>query len=270
MQYASVRVLTALFLILCSTAVWSQTESTSTYAKVTSNQVSLETGLIKGYFKDLNFAQLNYNESGALLSLTYLRQNPDGNRIFAADIDFANGKIKSDVGEFFDARHTLGNVELSFLWRLRQLKKTNLSFFLGPQYNSFIQYVDWNDQEAWTYLAAHGLNIKGFVRYKGSGRRSFETSISIPVVLVFVRPPYNGYDLFIQENSENLLKIAFRGELASFNKYFAVDWKTIYRYAASNHLDFIFGFLFRYQGVSGYNKIRHFQNQLTVGFAIKF
>ena len=269
MRYGSNRVLFALLLVVCRITTWAQKDTAATPSEITSNQIGFEIGINKGYFKDLNFSSLNYREGGTLFSLNYIRWKPDRQHMFTADVDFASGKMKSDVTEFFDAQHILGNIELSFLWQLRLMENRNLSFFLGPQYNSFIQYVDWNDQSGWSYLATHGLNIKGFVRYKAS-RRSFETSLSIPLVQVFVRPPYNGYDLFIQENSEDVFKIIFRGELASFNEYVAVDWKTVYRYAASNHVDFVFGYLFRYQGVSGYNKVTHFQNQLTFGFAIKF
>jgi hypothetical protein len=270
MRHGSNRLFFALFFVICWNTAWSQKDSASILTEITSDQIGFEIGFIKGYFKDLNFSPLNYEEGGTVFSLSYIRRKPDGQHMFIADVDFASGQMKPGTTEFFDAQHTIGNVELSYLWRLRQPKNKKLSFFLGPQYNSFIQYVDWNDQSGWTYLATHGLDIKGFARYKASSRKSFETSLSIPIVQVFVRPPYNGYDLFIQENSEDVVKIAFRGELASFNEYVAVDWKTVYRYAASNHLDFVFGYLFRYQGVSGYNKVRHFQNQVTVGFAIKF
>lgn len=266
----SARTIFALLIVLGCNATWAQQDSVASITKITSNQIGFEIGFIKGYFKDLNFSPFNYKESGTLFSLNYIRQKPEGWHRLTADVDFASGGMTSKASDLFNTRHTLGNVEFSFLWRLRQPKNKNLAFFLGPQYNTFIQYVDWNDQESWSYLATHGLNIKGFASYKASNRKRFEMSISIPVVQLFVRPPYNGYDLFIQENSENIFKIAFRGELASFNQYIAVDWKTVYRYAASNHLDFVFGYLFRYQGVSGYNKVRHFQNQLSMGFAIKF
>ena len=270
MRYESTRVFFVLLLTLSCNTAWTQNDSVASISQPTSNQIGLEIGFIKGHYKDLNFSPLNYTENGSLFSVSYVRRKPEGKHLFTADIDFANGQMKSEGSGFFSSQHILGNIEFSFLWRLNQRKNNNLSFFLGPQYNSFIQYVDWNDQSSWTYLATHGLNLKGFVGYKASQRRRFEMSISIPVVQIFVRPPYNGYDLYIQENSENVFKLIFRGELASFNQYIAVDWKTVYRYAASDHLDFVFGYLFRYQNVSGYNKVTHIQNHFTFGFAIKF
>jgi hypothetical protein len=269
MLYRSLQVLLILLVVLGCNNASAQSDSISS-VKTNANQIGFEIGFIKGYFKDLNFSLLNYKENGAVFSLNYIRQKPEGRHRITADVDFANGQMKSGVSDFFYADHILGNVEFSFLWRLRQPINKKLSFFLGPQYNSFIQYVGWNGQESWTYLATHGLNVKGFAAYKVSNRKQFEMSISIPVVQLFVRPPYNGYDLYIQEHSEDIFKIAFRGELASFDQYFAIDWKTVYRYTASHHLDFVFGYLFRYQGVSGYNKVTHFQNQFTVGLAIKF
>jgi hypothetical protein len=269
-QTRSGRVIITFLLLLCFDVASAQTDSVPGITKITSSQIGLEIGFIKGYFKDLNYSPLNYTEGGTMFSLSYSRNNPKSRHMFAADIDFASGQMKSGAQDFFYTDHTLVNLELSFLWRMRQPKNKDLSFFLGPQYNSFIQYLDWNDQSSWTYLATHGLHLKGFLSYKPSARRRFETSISIPFVQLFVRPPYNGYDLYIQEHSEDIMKLAFRGEVASFNKYIAVDWKTVYRYAASNHLDFVFGYLFRYQSVSGYNKLTHFQNQFTFGFAIKF
>ncbi|WP_423148380.1 hypothetical protein [Rubrolithibacter danxiaensis] len=256
-----------LFLVLICTNILAQDDESPGFIK---NKIGIEAGINVGYLKDRNFSPLNYNETGAIFSLNYIHVKPAMKSILTADLDFTNGKLKADPTDFFNAISLSGNLEVSLLWKVSQSKNNRLLFFLGPQYNSYLQYIDWNERETWSYLTTHGIDLKGSVLYKLSDKKTFQSSLSIPIVQLLVRPPYNGFDQYIVQNQEKVLKILLRGELASFDKYYGFDWKTLYKYAASNHLDFNLSYMLRFQQVNGFNKMVHFQNQLTAGFSIKF
>jgi hypothetical protein len=246
-------------------------QSSSDSAKTFNTQLSFEIGPHLGYLKDLGFSPLNYRETGTLLSVLYALPGRNDKYLFTVDIDFTSGKLKTKTAENLTTPFIQGNIEVSLLWKLRKIRGERLKMFLGPQYNSYFQYMQWGEEmDSWNYMMVHGLNLKVLALYRISDKKRLQTSLSIPLLENFVRPPYNGFDQYIVENQEKILKLSFRGELASFNRYVAIDWRTTYQYAVSAHLDFIFGYLFRYQHVPGYNKVRHFQNQFTSGFAIKF
>jgi hypothetical protein len=235
------------------------------------NSIGFGVGPILGYLKDKNYSPLNYRESGIVLSLFYENVNRKGNRIIAAQIDYASGKLKTDAGADLTTSRYEGNIEISMLFRISPPEKKRLVFFAGPHYNSFAYYMQWGDErDAWNYLMVHSLNLKGFLRYNLSERKSFRTTLSIPVIENLVRPPYNGFDQFIVENQEKVIMLAFHGKLASFKDYRALDWKTSYRYTLSSGVDFNVSYLFRFQQVTGENKLVRFQNQLAGGFTFKF
>ena len=233
------------------------------------NQIGFEIGPHFGYLLDLNFSPLNYRESGILLSLDYKRNSKNGNLLFVADLDYTYGKLKTDADDFFTTPFHQGNIEVSVLFKLRKGKPGKLTFFIGPQYNSFFQYLEWGDErESWSYLMAHGLNFKCFGAYNITTTSRLETSLSIPLLSNLVRPPYNGFDQYIVDHSEKVIALSFRGEPATFDKFLAFDWKTTYRYQASDRVGLLLGYMMRYQRVPGANELTQFQNQFTTGLAV--
>ena len=235
------------------------------------DQLAVEVGPHLGYLRDINFSPLNYRETGIVFSLAYSHRNKKDNLLFTADVDYMQGKLKTDVSDYFTTNMFLANLELSLLFKLSNSAQRKLLMFAGPQYNSFFQYAQWGtDRESWTYLMAHGLNIKGLAMYRISARSSIQSSLSIPVISNFVRPPYNGFDQYIVDHSEKVMQLSFRGETASFDKYVAFDWKTTYCYDTGEHLSVLFRYLARYQYVPGVNKVVQFQNQLTAGVLLRW
>ena len=259
------------FFISCTVEqVFAQTDTLlENKSRVYKNQFGFEVGLNSGYLKDKNFSYSNYKETGALFSVNYTRAKPNGKYVLITDVDFSSGQLTSNYTDNFTSKYIFLNVEVSFLYRLPQFKNEKVVVLLGPQLNTNFQYVDWDDRKSWSYLAAHGLSVKGLAKYKISEKKGFQTSLSVPVLLLLVRPPYNGYDLYIQQNRENILALLFRGDLSSFNRYLNVDWKTTYEYTVSNRVNCNLGYLFRYQRVYGNNSLKHIQNQFTAGFSIK-
>ncbi|MGC3945701.1 MAG: hypothetical protein QM762_14465 [Chryseolinea sp.] len=94
--------------------------------------------------------------------------------------------------------------------------------------------------------------------------------MSIPLLTNLVRPPYNGFDQYIVEHENEVAHLSVRGKTATFNKYIAFDWKTRYQYNLSERVGLVFNFLLRYQFVAGDNNVKHLQNQLTTGIAVKW
>jgi len=233
------------------------------------NQIGFQIGYNQGYLKDLNFSALNYKENGLLYSLNYIHQKPNGKGIFNVDMDFSLGKLKTRASKDFTSAITMANLELSYVRKLTN-KDSKYSFYLGGQYNSYLQILDWNDYESFSFLATHGIGLKGLLSYNLNSKHKFTTSLFIPVFQDLVRPPYNGIDETIIEDQDNTVKLIFAGKPSSFNTYFAFDWKLNYFYAISNRFDLTATYLVRYQNVSEINKVKHLQNQFTIGLNFKF
>ena len=268
MKYQST-VLGLMLLLIASSVAQAQTDSLATVNK--KNQISFSIGPHLGYLKDLNFSPLNYRERGILLSLDYNRKNSKESRLFTTELNFHSGKLKTRSSDFFTTPFLQASLKFAFLFKVQQTKQKKLSLFLGSEYQSFVQYMQWGEEmDSWNYLMLHGFSLKALGEYQITGNKNVQISLSVPFLGNLVRPPYNGFDQYIVEHQDDILKIAFRGELASFTKYRAIDWKTIYHYTATDHLGFTFGYTWRYQYVPGPNKMKSFQNLLTTGFRIKF
>jgi hypothetical protein len=251
-----------------SQGAFSQNEKVkSSLSKVYKNQIGIQVGYNQGYLKDLNFSPLNYKESGTLYALNYTHQKPKG--IFYVDLDFSLGKLKTRASKHFTSSMTLANLEISYVRKLTK-KESKYFFHLGGQYSSYLQILDWNDYESFSFLAIHGIGVKGLLSYNINSKHKFNTSLFIPVFQDLVRPPYNGIDETIIENQDNTVKLIFAGKPSSFNTYCSFDWKFNYLYSISNRLDLTATYLARYQNVFEINTVKHLQNQFTVGVNFNF
>lgn len=233
------------------------------------NQIGFDLGFNQGFLKDLNFSPLNYQEGGLLYSLDYVRKQSKGKGILSIDADFSFGKLQTAASESFISEQTLFNLELSYLRKIN-LENQNWQFYLGGQYNSYLQILDWNDFDSFSFLATHGIGLKGFTAYKINDKNSIQSTFFLPLIQNLVRPPYNGIDEYIIENQDNILKILTHGKPAVFNKYIAFDWKVNYIYVLNSRLNLRISYLLRYQNVNEINKFIQLQNQFTTGLLLKF
>lgn len=265
------KILVLFILSLFSQFVYSQKNDlgTNSIGGKYKNQIGIQIGYNQGYLKDLNFSALNYKEGGLLYSFNYTHQKPSGKNIFNVDIDYCSGKLKTKVSKDFTSEITVANLEFSYARKLTK-KDNELTFYLGGQYNSYLQILDWEDLESFSFLATHGIGPKGLLTYNVNSKHKFTTSLFIPVFQNLVRPPYNGIDETIIENQDNTVKIIFAGKLASFDKFFGFDWKLNYTYAISNRFDLSATYLARYQNVAEINMVKHLQNQYAIGLNFKF
>ena len=234
------------------------------------NAIGLSYGVNSGLLKDLNFSALHYKESGHLFSLQYLRHNPIRKNIFEVGIDFSSGKTKTDVSPFLTANYIYGKINVSYYLKFVASKSEKWNFYAGAGYVTNFFSVEWNDYEAFSYFAAHGLTLNCKANYIINKRNQFYSTISIPFFELLARPPYNGRDEFIIENENSPAKIFFHGKLATFNQYFGFSWTTKYIFSVNKLIDLSANYNLNLQKVSGVNKLTHLQNQLQAGLNFKF
>lgn len=236
--------------------------------KTSQNSLGIRVGYNQGYFKDLNFSPLNYTEAGMLFGLTYTKLSSKEKGVLNVDLEFSSSQLKTKKSSYLVSNSTLANLEISYLRRVSSSK--DLSFYIGGEYSSYVQIVDWQDFDSFSYLASHGIGVKGLLFYDLTPIHRFSTSLFIPVFQFLARPPYNGIDEEIIENQDNIAKIIFNGSPSSVGQYLALEWKINYLLSISEKVDLSATYLLRYQNLSEINKVIHLQNQLSIGANIKF
>jgi hypothetical protein len=232
--------------------------------------IGLSYGVNSGLLKDLNFSPLHYQETGRLVSLQYLRNNPNRKNIFEMGIDFSSGKARADVSAFLTSNFIYGKINASYYRKINASKNDQWNFYAGAGYATNLFYVEWDDNEAFSYVATHGLTLNFKTNYAINQRNQVHSSISLPFLQLLARPPYNGRDEFIIENQNNPAKIFFHGKLATFNQYYGFSWATQYHFSMSKHTDLSLNYNLNLQKVTSENRLIHLQNQLQAGLNFKF
>ncbi|MEQ9413040.1 MAG: hypothetical protein RIF39_04385 [Cyclobacteriaceae bacterium] len=233
------------------------------------NQIGMAAGNNRGYVKDLNFSALNYHETGFFYSLDYIRQQRNGKGLLIVDADVSLGKLKTRTSYFFTSNNTMANLEVAYLRKIN-LKNLKLETYVGGQFNTYLQILEWNDYESFSFVATHGIGLKTIVNFKLNSKNRFQTSLFLPLFQNLVHPPYNGIDETIIGNQDNMFKLIISGQPASLNKYLAFDWKLNYSLAFTYRFDWNVSYLVRYQNINEVNKFVHLQNQLTTGLTFNF
>ena len=238
--------------------------------KTRKNQIGICAGYSQGFLKDPIFSNLNYTENGYLVDLHFRHFTSNYNNLIEANVNFSSGKLKTNNIDFFTSSYILANVNLAYLRKLPNHKSQYFSSYLGVNYKTRVQYLDWNNQTAFSFIATHGLSVQTNLFYNIKTKHSIETALSIPVFQVLVRPPYNGIDNFITDNQDNTFKLIFTGKPTSLNKYFAINWGTNYKYAISEQFELKLGYTLNYERVFETQEFIQLQNQIMTGINFKF
>ena len=256
-----------LTLLLClAVNVYSQSDTT----KTRKNHIGVLGGYNQGFLKDQIFSNLNYTEDGYLVGLHYRHLKPNGKNLIEANLSFSSGKMKTNYADFFTSSYILANINLAYLRTLPNLKNKKMSIYLGAKYKTQIQYLDWNNQTSFSFLATHGLSLQTVILYDIKPKHSVETGLSIPFFQLLVRPPYNGIDNFITSNQDNTVKLIFTGKPTTINKYFGINWTSNYKYEINKRFELQLGYIFNYERVFDTHKFIQLQNQITTGVNFKF
>jgi len=262
-----------LFLILClfcgGLALHAQ-ESTKEVRK-SNHQIGLSAGYNSGIFKDDNFSPLHYSTSGLLLGLSYQKlKNRNGN-IFFATLDYNADAVKTEVSDEFGASTIQANLGIAYLKNISVVQSDKWKFAVGGRYNFFLQYLDYNEQSAISFLANHSIDGMGLVEYQLNSKSQISAQLSLPLLSLTVRPPYNGTDEELAYNNDNApLKVITNGDVGTVNQLFAYDLKLRYDYRLSNRFTWNVAYLNRYQNANGISKIVQMQHQFTTGLALNF
>ncbi|MEM6736177.1 MAG: hypothetical protein AAF620_08930 [Bacteroidota bacterium] len=240
-------------------------------SKSLNDHIGVSVGYNQGYFKDLLFSPLNYIQGGALYGLRYVRQSPNDKNLIELNMQYSSGELNVSDLDNFTASYLFGKFKLGYLHRISLIKRNNLKVYLGGEYQTQIHSLEWLDASvAASWFGTHGLRVKALASYQIQKRHQVQTALSIPVFQSLVRPPFNVRDEFVDENQDNILAFVFRGESASLDKYFAIDWETSYYFELSKRLDMLFTYQMIYQRVFDVHRLIQFQNQLNIGVSFKF
>lgn len=228
----------------------------------------LQLGANQGYFKDLNFSPLNYRSPGAHFAFFVQKQNAQTYWRLALKADYVT--LKSKAASYFNTFYLIPQLQFSWLQRVR-LPHERLSLYVGPQLAGQIDYIDWQGQNAYSYMFTYSLNAQAIVDYTLNERQHISSSLSVPLLTLLVRPPYNGIDKEVYDNYLNHpLTWLTKGEFTSLNGFFSVDWNTTFQHSLSDRFDVNLSYALRYRSTSGPSKFVHLQNQLSLGIARKF
>lgn len=235
--------------------------------KTAKNEIDVNLGYQKNFLKDLNLSPLNQVGGGLATLLKYKRTSKN---IWGATIQFSTGNIISGPKEQeFSTLYINANIELNYLFKIPQ-EKLAYQFYVGPVYNTRVLYLDWYDLDAFSFVATHGIGIKGMVSKKINDKHLIQSSLAIPVFQFLSRPPYNGIDEFIIENQDSPAKIIFNGSPSSFNNYFALEFSLDYKYNITPHIDWMINYMLFTHTVKEANHFKSLSNSITTGIAINF
>ena len=261
------KTITILTMLFCLTVnVYSQNDTTKTMK----NYIGIFGGNNQGFLKDQIFSNLNYTGNGYLVELNYRHLKPNGKNLIEVNLSYSSGKLKTNDIDYFTSSYILANVNMAYLRKLTNQENNKFNVFLGAKYKTQIQYLDWNNQTTFSFIATHGLSIQTNILYKIKSKHIIETALSIPVFQVLVRPPYNGIDNFITDNQDNTFKLIFTGEPSSLNKYVAINWVTNYKYEISKRFELKLCYSLNYEKVFDTHIFIQLQNQITTGINFKF
>ena len=255
-----------LFVNLGALSAQRESELSVPTEKKFNNAIQLRGGCNLGYFKDINFSPLNYQLSGTALGLAFAHQSKSDKALLLAQVEYNSNTVKHEISEAYTADYTIFNLELIYL---RKLNCSKAKLYVGGQYKSNINYLDYDDQSAFSFLIAHSLGISGRGEININQRSSIGIGMSIPVISLIGRPPYNGLDKEIEEKKDDLLDLATDGTIESYNRYKALDFVVQFKYALSQRFNLALNYGAYYQKVTTENRLTQFSNQITLGFITK-
>jgi hypothetical protein len=256
-------ILIFIFIALFTQQLCAQTETTF------KNNITLDLGYNQGYVKDLNFSQLNYAQGGILMGLDYQKNSANGKNRIEGGLHASLGSLKTNASAYFTSEYILVALDAAFLRKISTVSNSKLSYFLGGQYKSNIQYFNWRG-DAVSFLATHGIAIKGLVAYQLSEKQALESSLTVPLFQILVRPSYNTIDNFVDRNQDNIIKLATTGKPSTLDTYRSIEWKTRYKHALSKRFDLNMAYGLHFQHVPSAHKLTQLNNQFSTGFTFKF
>lgn len=237
----------------------------------TNHKIGLQIGYDQGVLQDQNFSILNYNLNGLNLALSYERSLPQKKYSIHGKLLFQTALLSTSASNSFESSSLGGGLELGLLRNIGKFGSSDkLSINIGLRYGSYLDYLDWNYQDAFSFTGVHGLAVLAQMQYSVNEKQSIYSRLAIPFLQILVRPPYNTIDEFVFENEDKVLKLAFTGELSSFSKYQAFDWTTGYRGKINDRMELDFSYNLKLQQVQKLKTMTEVKNQFNIGLNVNF
>lgn len=230
------------------------------------SSIGLGIGYSLDHIKDTNFSPLNQKGNALVYSMFYERRS---NNILKINIEYGDGILKSGLSNRLESSYYKANIGITYLKNMAAEKKA-INFYVGGTYNLKVLYLDWYYQDAFSYISTNGLSISAAVSSQLASKHAIESTVSIPVVQLLSRPPYNGIDEYIIENQDDPLNIILNGKLASFKQYQAVNWNVNYRYEISDYLEWKVAYTLDFQKVADPDTFTSLSNRFSTGVFYKF
>ncbi|MEM6697439.1 MAG: hypothetical protein AAF806_27150 [Bacteroidota bacterium] len=260
-----------IILTLCLLGTYALVGQTTEQLLLPKHELTLTIGLHQSWMKDSNFSPLNYKGKGTLYGLEYRLNDKANKGVFLAGLNFGTGKYSTDIADVLDTDFILGDFSLGYLRRTSKSTMRTPSFAFGGRYHFHINYLDWQEQEAFSFLANHGFEFATSVDYRLDEKQRFQAQLSLPLFSYTVRPPYNGSDEeLVQNNDNNPVKLLFDGYWSTFNRLFVYDLELRYDYKISDAFSLNLIYLNRYQSITNLHKFVQMQNQFRVGTSLQF
>ena len=231
------------------------------------SSLNLTLGFNNGLLKDENFSPLNYSHSGLLYGIEYLKVNNENK--FATSVDYYNSILETDVSGNFEADLTIVNFKASYQWSIKNIN-SKLKLHIGGELHASVNYINYNDKDAYSFLAAYSLNLKPSITYNFNNKNSINSSFSFPLIGFLVQPPYNGFDEQLEDNEDKPLKLLTDGEVTLPNKYFSFNWNVKYMFKIGKKINPFVKYQFNYQQASKSHSFKQVINQVTLGLNYKF
>lgn len=247
--------------------------SISSYGQQTnlSNKaLGISVGYNYGYFKDLNFSPLNYQQKGLAIAFDYTMPNRRNGDLFNIHLGFTPNKMETTTAEYFTVDFYNGTIQLDYLKKLK-FNKAKLTTYLGGQLNTNNTFVFWEGTNSFTYNFAHSLGIKGQIDWQLNNGNGIQSSLAIPLVNWSVRPPYNGFNKTTEANEERYLRLLTEeGKVTTLDTYFTLDWDIQYRLVTGGKWDLALKYGIQYQHFNDTHSLTRIQNQFAVTGILKF
>lgn len=247
-----------LFTLLLSTGLAAQ----DGVAPIYHNSLTLTVSLQQGYYKDKTFSPLNYVAGGTRFGLGYKRHTKNGH-LFTADIGLGLGSLKTDVQQFFTTDRYQIDISVGYL-RKAGADRAGRNLYVGGKYRSYVDISIFDDSEAISFFALHGLEVAAEGRWKTGERHQFRAAASLPVFGLLSRPPYTGWDKFIADNSDNIPKIVTRGDWTFLNNFTGLRAEVGWQYSLSNRLTMEANYNMTYYATKRIDPIRLLNNQFSL------
>ncbi len=254
-------------ILVGATNIYAQKDTTQRNLK---NKIAIEFGYNQVYLKDHVFSPLNYTGGGSLISLNYQRNSNELKNMIFVDFNLISTGLKTNASDLLSSHQYIGNFEIGYLRNTRISIMPKIELFIGTSYISEIGYLDWFS-ESRSYFATHGLTAKTLLLYQPKPKHLIQTTLSIPIFQLMVRPPYNGFNKETEELFDrSIIRLVFKGKFASFNQYFGLFWKTSYTFQLSRRWDLDFAYSLNYRRTYEENHLIQFNNILSSSIHFKF